>query len=254
MIEMDRVTVLFEMRRTRLRRRMLSGGAVGGVIVSHHGVPYVAALQSVSLRLPPGSRVAVIGANGAGKTTLLRTMAGIYEPQGGTVRRGGRISTLFSNAVVLSDYETGRENLELAALLRGYSPKAMRAQIDRAAEAAGLGSFLDQPLVAYSEGMKTRLGFAVAAMNAPDVMLVDEVLGAGDIDFLKSARGLFDTLFGASQTVVMASHVRSILALFCDQAVWLDHGRLAAFGPFDEIADQYDRHAMSVTAMAAPGA
>jgi len=115
MIVTENVHVLFERRRSRVRRHRISGAVIGGEPVLFDGQEHIAALQAINLNIEPGSRVALIGENGAGKTTLLRTIARVYEPQIGSVRVEGTIATLFSNAVALSDFETGRENLELSS-------------------------------------------------------------------------------------------------------------------------------------------
>jgi ABC-type polysaccharide/polyol phosphate transport system ATPase subunit len=240
MLRLDNISILFEMRRSRLRRRMLSGRFVGGETVLYRGHPHVAALRDVSLEILPGSRVAVMGHNGAGKTTLLRTAAGVYMPFVGQVQREGRLSTLFSKAVSLSDYETGRENLELSCLLRGQPLSMVRSRIDEISEFTGLGQFLDEPLTSFSEGMKTRLGFAMAALADPDILLIDEILNATDIRFLESARKRIRALGNAQGIVMIASHAVDVLEAFCDQAIWLEHGRMIEYGPFDKVAKRLD--------------
>lgn len=240
MISLSEVTLLFEMQRSRLRRRLLSGRFVGGDTVLHKGHHHVAALRDVTLEIPPGSRVAIMGHNGAGKTTLLRTIAGVYRPQAGQVHVEGRVSTLFSNAVSLSDYETGRENLELSCLLRGFKLDDVRSRMDEIAEFTGLGRFLDEPLTAYSEGMKTRLGFAMAALADPDILLIDEVLNTTDMEFLGECRNRVKALKQSTGITLVASHSKPVLERMCDKAIWLDRGRLKAFGDFDAIVSSIE--------------
>lgn len=240
-IYLNRVTVMFEMRRRRLRRKLLSGNLVGGELVSYRGVPHLAALRDVSLEFPPGSRVAVIGRNGAGKTTLLRTMAGVYEPQGGTATRTGRVSALFSNAISLSDYESGRDNLELAGVLSGLSIRETRARMDAVLEFTGLGDLVDQPLTAYSEGMKTRLGFAVVLLSQPEILLIDEIITGMDMAFVRQIRDRLSALQTGGGILAMASHSTAVLREFCNQAVWLDRGRVVEFGELEAVLDRYER-------------
>lgn len=239
-VTLDQVTVLFEQRRSRLRRRLISGHSVGGELVSYKGAPHVAALREVTAQLKPGSRTALIGSNGAGKTTLLRTIAGVYEPQGGDVQASGRIATLFSNAISLSDYETGRQNLELTGLLRGMTLEQTRGRMQEILEFTRLDQFLDQPLTAYSEGMKTRLGFAMAALSDPEILLIDETLNTSDVAFIESARRRIKAFTAPDRIVVIASHAREVLLELCTDALWLEHGRVVRHGPIRDVCAEFD--------------
>lgn len=241
MIELSNVSIYFEMQRHRIRRRLMSGHAVGGETVTYRGKPHIAALQDISISLPLGSKVAVIGANGAGKTTLLRTMAGIYQPHNGQVHTEGRLSTLFSNAVSLSDYETGRQNLLLSGLLRGLTMSSTQEHLQDVVEFTGLEPFLDQPIISFSEGMKVRLGIAMAALANPNVLLVDEVLGTSDSQFLDRTAEKFPAFTAPDRTLVLASHLNDLIDRFCDQAIWLENGKLRAFGPLEEVREKRAR-------------
>lgn len=240
-ITLKKATILFEMRRSRLRRKLLSGNSIGGEIVKHQGDLYVAALRDISLDLAPGSRVAVVGRNGAGKTTLLRAMAGVYEPQGGVVSRVGRTNTLFANALSLSDYETGRDNLEVAGVLSGLTVRETQKRMDEVLDITGLGELVEQPVSAYSEGMKTRLGFAVALLSDPEVLLVDEIISGMDIAFIRDIRDRIKPMRAGDGIIVIASHSNEVLRELCAQAVWLERGRIVDFGELEKVLELYDK-------------
>lgn len=217
---------------------MLSGNRVGGEIVDHNGRPHVAALQSIDVHLEPGSKVGLIGHNGSGKTTLLRTIAGVYTPSSGTADVHGRISTLFSNAVALSDFDTGRANLELAGLLNGLSVRQVRESLEAAIELSGLSEYVDDPLISYSEGMKTRLGFAMAALAQPDILLIDEILTAADWDFLRTIKTSIPALQSDDHILVIASHSRDLLRQFCTEIIELERGRIKRRGPIEQVLNE----------------
>jgi ABC-type polysaccharide/polyol phosphate transport system ATPase subunit len=219
---------------------MMSGNRVGGEIIDHNGHPHVGALRQIDLDLTPGSRVGLVGHNGGGKTTMLRTIAGVYTPTEGHADVSGRVSTLFSNAVALSDFDTGRANVELAGLLNGMSVRQVRNNLDFAIELAGLGEFIDAPLLSYSEGMKTRLGFAMAALADPDILLIDEVMTASDWDFLKMASERISAFNSPDRILVIASHSRELLRHFCTEAIEMERGRVKRRGPIDVVFDAMD--------------
>jgi len=243
MIVTRNVHVLFERRRrARARRHRISGAVIGGEPVLFEGREHIAALQDINVSIETGSRVALIGQNGAGKTTFLRTIAGVYEPQIGSVSVTGKIATLFSNAVALSDFETGRENLGLSALLRSIPPEKTRNHLEEIVKETGLEDYLDKPITHYSEGMRTRLGIAMVTLADPDILLLDEALNASDMHFIQTMRSRISAFNSPAGIVVIASHSHDLLSQLCDRAIWLSHGRVRKQGGFEEVSGAFLEH------------
>lgn len=241
MIATDNVSVYLPLRRARLRRRLISGhGITGGEIIYKGKTPYVAALNDVSFTLNRGDCVALIGKNGSGKTTLLRTLSGIFEPTKGSVSNTGTIATMFSSALSLSDLETGRQNIEFSGVLRGIKPDDLQKDLDRVVEICALGSFLDVAVSMYSDGMRARLGLAMAIIANPDIYLIDEAMTAADthyIDGVVEQTGLFQNPKGLT---VLATHAKEIQDKYCNKAIWLDAGHLKQVGPYAEVRAAYE--------------
>lgn len=206
-------------------------------------------LQSISLRIESGERVGLIGHNGAGKTTLLKVIAGIYPPQRGLVIVEGHVCPLFEVVTGFEWDANGWENIRTRALLLGMSPNEIVRRIEAIGEFSNLGEFLDIPVRHYSAGMHLRLAFATTAAVDPEILLLDEVMAAGDVTFMDSARSRMNTLIERASIVVFATHSLDQLPRFCERTILIDHGRIVADGPTDEVVRLYtDR------APAAPGA
>ena len=152
------------------------------------------AVRNVSFSLKPGESIGILGKNGAGKSSLLRLITGIFKPTSGAIRVSGRIGAIVELGSAFAPNLSGRENLRPLALLHGYSPELLGRQFDRIIEFADLGDFIDQPVRYYSTGMGARLGFAVAAHGEPDLLVVDEVLAVGDLDFQNKCMRLVKSL------------------------------------------------------------
>lgn len=241
MIRLDNVTLdLPVMHEQRARRKSHNLGAVGGRITATDGKRNaIRAIDHVSLEIAQGERVGLIGHNGAGKSTLLRVMAGIYPPTDGTVVTIGRIATLFTSAIGLNARATGYENIFLMGTLLGYKRSEINRLIPEIAEFSELGDFLDMPLRTYSAGMRTRLGFAIATAVSPECLLIDEVFGAGDSRFKDKARERITGTLSRAGTVVLATHSMPIIKEFCTVALWLDHGRVRAYGDLETVCDAF---------------
>jgi ABC-type polysaccharide/polyol phosphate transport system ATPase subunit len=200
----------------------------------------VQALTGVSLDIEHGDRLAIIGANGAGKSTLLKVLAGIYDPTHGRVHASGRISALLTASLGLNPDATGRENIINRAMYMDVRPRDMYDRIDEIAEFTELGYYLDMPVRTYSSGMMVRLCFAVATSLQPEILLMDEWLGAGDAAFLAKARRRMEAFVANSSIMVLASHSMPLLQEWCNRAILLDHGRIVCVGDVAEIADIYE--------------
>lgn len=240
-IVLEQVSLALPVRGRPARLHHVRAAAdVGGRITLRDGVLQVIALENVSLRLKRGERLGLIGSNGAGKSTLLRVIAGIYAPTSGERRVEGRISTLFTNNIGLAVEATGYENILLMGSLLGIDRRRTEALIPEIQEFSELGEYLHMPLRTYSAGMRTRLGLAIATSIEPDVLLVDEVIGAGDRRFQERAATRIRSMFEAAGVLVLASHSTEVVRRFCDRAIWLDYGQVCLAGPVDEVIAAYN--------------
>jgi ABC-2 type transport system ATP-binding protein/lipopolysaccharide transport system ATP-binding protein len=222
-----------------LKKSLLFRGSGGHLAsdASHRIV--VEALRNVSAQIRAGDRVALIGSNGAGKTTLLRVMAGIYEPVTGTVKSRGRISPMFDIGLGIDNEISGYENIRMRGLILGMTSQEIEEQMQDIVDFTELGDYLDIPVRTYSSGMMTRLTFAVATCFAPEILLMDEWIMAGDASFISKARHRIETFVAKASILVLASHSLETCRQFCNKALWMDQGIIKAAGPIDQILDQY---------------
>ncbi|MEO0983320.1 MAG: ABC transporter ATP-binding protein [Pseudomonadota bacterium] len=239
-ILIDNASLIFKTRAQRKPAPEQAGApaVAGDVVTDEKGRRIgIKALADVSLDLHPGDRLGIIGSNGAGKTTLLRMMAGIYAPSSGTVVVEGRVSAMFNLGLGMQLDASGLQNIVLSGLIAGAS----RAQIDRAipdiVTFTELGDFLDMPVRTYSQGMAMRLKFACATAFRPEILLLDEWIGAGDADFQAKARERMDALVSSAGIVVLATHNQTLMKRVVNKAIWLEKGHMKGFGPAGEIIE-----------------
>lgn len=208
------------------KRQMLSQ-ATGGLIASDvNDVVTVKALNNVSLEIPNGDRIGLTGHNGSGKTTLLRTLAGIYKPTAGIIEIDGTIGALLDPASGMDAEATGIENIYLRGHVLGMSKKEINAKIGDISAFTELGKFLELPVKTYSAGMSSRLGFAISTSIRPDILLMDEGIGAGDSNFQKKASDRTHELFDKTKISLIATHSKPMRDLFCDRTIKLEHGSI----------------------------
>lgn len=200
------------------------------------------ALEDVSFDLYHGETLAVVGRNGAGKSTLLRVLADIIKPDRGQVRRNGCSISLLSLRVGFIPHLTGRQNAILSGMLMGLRRREVERMMDAIIEFSELGSFIDEPVRTYSAGMNARLGFSVAFQSDPDILLIDEVLGVGDVEFRKKSTAALRDKIKSDKTVVLVTHTPQTVKELCDRAVWIDGGATRAEGDRDEVLEQYLAH------------
>jgi lipopolysaccharide transport system ATP-binding protein len=197
------------------------------------------ALREVSLDLPRGRMVGLIGSNGSGKSTLLKLIAGILKPTSGTVQIDGRVSALIELGAGFHPEFTGRENVHVNGVLLGLTRAEIRERFDDIVAFAGLEPFIDSPVKTYSSGMYMRLGFAIAVTVDPDILLIDEVLAVGDEAFQHRCVGKIQEFKARGKTIVLVTHDLGSVERLCDEAVWLDGGRVRAHGVTQEIVGRY---------------
>ena len=199
----------------------------------------VQALRDISFSLRSGDRLGLIGTNGAGKTTLLRTLAGIYEPVAGRVSVDGSLNALLDTQLGMNMDLSGRENILLRGLYSGLNGAQIRRLEEDVQDFAELGEFMELPVRLYSSGMVIRLGFALATAVNPQVLLMDEWFMAGDIRFIAKAMGRLENVVRGSEILVLSSHQNAAVKQWCNRVIWLDHGRVRADGPADQVLDEY---------------
>ncbi|MFD0961823.1 ABC transporter ATP-binding protein [Paenibacillus chungangensis] len=196
------------------------------------------ALKDVSFTVNRGEVFGIIGLNGAGKSTLLKIIAGVIKPTIGRVEKHGSIAPLLELGAGFNGELTGIENIYLNGLLFGYTKKFIAHKIDEIIEYSELGKFIHTPLKNYSSGMKARLGFSIATIVQPDILIVDEVLAVGDIKFKAKSEEKIRQMMSGGTTVLFVSHSLGQVENICDRALWLEHGEVKSIGnPGELIAD-----------------
>ena len=204
------------------------------------------ALEEISLSLHKGETLGVIGRNGAGKSTLLRLLAGIIRPDRGKYVNHGYQASLLSLQLGFVGHLSGRENIILSGLLLGMHLREIKERIDDVIAFAELEEFIDEPIETYSSGMKARLGFSAAFHVDPDILLIDEVLGVGDAEFVEKSKAVLQERIRSDKTVVLVSHNANVVGALCDRAVWIDKGRSVAEGPTAEVLSEYQKSLKSL--------
>ncbi len=200
------------------------------------------ALRHISLTVRDGESLAIVGSNGAGKSTLLNLATQLCQPDEGRVSVNGRLAAVLELGSGFHADLTGVENLRLNASLFGLSRRRTAELFDQIVEFSGIGDFIEEPLRTYSAGMITRLAFSVAISVDPDILIVDEALGAGDQAFhVKSFEKMLE-FRKAGKTMLCVSHQPGSLRQMCNRAVWLDHGQIVLDGPLEEVFEAYAGH------------
>lgn len=229
---------IFDAKSRSLKTTVL--GVVGGRIGANASrVVVVKALQDIDLDLQHGARVALIGHNGAGKSTLLRLLSGIYEPTSGTAEVIGRVAPVFDLAVGMDPEISGLDNIMIRGLFLGMTREQMEQRVEDIAAFTELGDYLRMPIRTYSTGMRVRLALGVVTSIDPEILLLDEGIGAVDAAFLRKARKRLTDLVDRSGLLVLASHSDELLRELCDTAIWLEHGQIRQHGPLEPVLQAY---------------
>lgn len=206
-----------------------------------HEVKDVHALKDISLEIRGGERVGLLGHNGAGKSTFLKTVAGLYPISSGQLRVDGEVRSLFDLSLGFEPDATGRENILYRGLLLGLTPDFMRSREAEIVDFAGLGEFIDYPIKTYSAGMQVRLAFAISTAVGGDILLLDEVIGAGDANFMAKAKDRIKQLIDQADILVLASHDMGALRSLCTRGLLFDHGKVVVDAPIEEVIVEYQK-------------
>ena len=206
------------------------------------------ATDDVSFKIYKGEKVGILGFNGAGKSTLLKIISGVYTPDEGEVIINGNIAPLLSLGAGFDKNYSGRENIFLNGAILGYDEQFLRSKYDEILEFSELGEFINLPVKNYSSGMLSKLGFSIATIVDPDILILDEVLGVGDINFRKKSKEKLQSLMASNTTVLLVSHSIKEIRNICDKAIWIEKGRVVDIGEVNDICDKYEEAAKKASA------
>ena len=199
------------------------------------------ALKNVSFSVEKGDRVGILGLNGAGKSTLLKVISGVFKPTEGHVDKHGKMVPLLELGAGFDPQYTGKENIYLYGAMLGYTKKFIDSKYDEIVEFSELQKFMDVPVKNYSSGMKSRLGFSIATVVEPKILILDEVLSVGDAKFRKKSEKKIMSMFDSGVTVLFVSHSLEQVQRLCNKAMILEKGKLIAYGDIDPISEQYSK-------------
>lgn len=197
------------------------------------------ALKNVSFEVKKGEHLGIVGLNGAGKSTLLKVIAGVLKPTEGSVKTMGKIVPLLELGAGFDKQYTGAENIYLYGALLGYTKEFINEKFDEIVEFSELGEFIDIPVKNYSSGMRARLGFSIATVVKPEILILDEVLSVGDAQFKKKSEKKIRSMFEGGVTVLFVSHSLEQVKRLCDKAILLEHGTIIAKGDVEDVATIY---------------
>ncbi len=197
------------------------------------------ALKEISFEVKKGERLGVLGLNGSGKSTLLKVVSGVLKPSVGKAQTRGVVAPLLELGAGFNPQYTGRENIYLYGAVLGYNKSFLDDKFDEIVDFSGLGEFIEVPIKNYSSGMRSRLGFSIATIVEPDILILDEVLSVGDKKFRSKCEKKIMSMFDRGVTVLFVSHSLEQVQRLCDKAIILDSGRLAARGPVEKVARIY---------------
>jgi len=197
------------------------------------------ALRNINLKVKKGDKLGIIGANGAGKSTLLKIITGITVPTNGKIETKGKIASLINLSAGFEPDLTGEENIYINGLLLGISRKEIRKNFNNIVEFSGIKKFIDSPLRTYSSGMMLRLGFSIAVYSNPDILIIDEIITAGDEEFRKKSYMKMQEFFKKKKTIIFVSHNLNVIKKLCPQTLWLDKGKIKALGLSKKVIASY---------------
>lgn len=236
-IQLEHVNLTFRVWRERRIKDLFVPGSKKFNDFSEDGT--VHALKNLSLTIRDGERVAIIGHNGAGKSTFLKMVSGIYPPTAGNINVEGKISSMFELATGFEMESSGWDNIYLRGLMLGETPDSIKKKMREIAEFSELGDFLNMPVKYYSSGMFVRLAFSVSTAIEPDILLLDEVVAAGDAGFIKKATQRMKDMVDLAKIMVLVTHDMNSAQEMCNRCIWLERGELMMDGLPKDVVKAY---------------
>ncbi len=197
-------------------------------------------LNQITLNISDGSRVGIVGLNGAGKSTLLRILLGAYTPTYGNILIEGSVGGLLDNGIGFEQESTGYDNIYYRSYLLGKSQKEINERIDAIIDFSELKEHINMPIKYYSTGMSMRLNFAIATEWVPNILLFDEIVGAGDKDFLEKSMNRIDSNIDSTSITIIASHNHGILRKYCSSAIWMENGAIKLYSTLEDVLGKYE--------------
>lgn len=197
------------------------------------------ALKDVSFDINKGDVIGILGLNGAGKSTLLKVLAGVLKPTSGSVIVNGSIAPLIEVGAGFDPELTGKENIFLNGAILGYSREILESKFDEILAFAELEKFVNVPVKNFSSGMYARLGFSIATIMRPDILIVDEVLSVGDFKFQKKCEQRIKDMMENGTTIIIVSHDIGVIKKICNKALWLEHGQIKDYGDAKLLCEEY---------------
>lgn len=236
-ISLKDVNLIFQIKRQKRIKDILIPGSKKFSDFTKDGT--IQAIKNMNLEIKNGERITIIGHNGAGKSSFLKMISGIYPPTSGEIKVSGRISSMFELATGFEMEQSGFDNIYLRGLMLGESPKQIRDKTQEIAEFSELGDFLNMPVKYYSSGMFVRLAFSVSTAIKPDILLLDEVVGAGDAEFIAKANKRMKELMESSSIMVLVTHSMQDAVDLGNRCIWLERGDIMLDGEPEEVVKAY---------------
>ena len=205
------------------------------------------ALKNISFEIQKGDRVGIVGFNGAGKSTLLKLLSGVYYPTKGTIEIKGKLAPLLELGAGFDNNYTGKANIFLNGAFLGFSESFLKDKYDEILEFSELGESINYPVKNYSSGMRAKLGFSIATLVEPDILIIDEILSVGDVKFQKKSSEKLRSLINSGITVLLVSHSPSQIREICNQAIWIDKGEIMMMGDVNVVCDAYEKVARGLS-------
>lgn len=230
---------IFNSQGRSLKKAVLGYTTGGKIGLTETGKTVIRSLDNINLEISSREKIGLIGHNGAGKSTLLRVLSGVYAPTSGLAKIDGSVGSLIDISLGIDGEATGLENIYLRAALLQIPRKKIDEELDELIEFTQLGDFINMPVRTYSTGMHMRLAFAVSTMISPDILLMDEWLSVGDLEFQNKAENRLNNLIERANILVLASHSRQLIERCCTRVIWLEHGAIRMDGDPSLVCEKY---------------